>query len=123
MTVHNAVGCRGERREESRDARRADRFVPIVGRVRADKAVQSLVDPRREAESVQVMSGGEHLTAWEGKVLGVLVAALGKDGHLVDRFDKVHYLWSGCGARWSSGCWSESRRQVGKPAESPTAVS
>lgn len=37
------------------------------------------------------MQGGEHLTAWKGKVRGLLVSALGPEDHLVERFDKVSY--------------------------------
>lgn len=67
--------------------------------MRADKAIAALQALKEEAETPQVMKGGEELTAWKGKVRGVLVAALGKDDHLIDRFDKVRY---------SLGMWSTS---------------
>lgn len=67
--------------------------------MRADKAIEALQTLKEGAASQQVMNGGEHLTAWEGKVRGVLVAALGKDDHLVDRLDNVSY---------SLGFWSTS---------------
>lgn len=59
--------------------------------MRADKAIEALEALKDEAATQQVMNSGEHLTAWKGKVRGVIVAALGKDDHLVDRFDKVKY--------------------------------
>ncbi|MEH0110008.1 TIGR02391 family protein [Tersicoccus sp. MR15.9] len=67
--------------------------------MRADKAIGALEALKEEASTRQVMGGGEHWTSWKGKVRGVLVAALGKDDHLVDRFDKVRY---------SLGMWSTS---------------
>ncbi len=50
------------------------------------------------------MGGSEHLTSWKGKVREVLVAALGKDDHLVDRFDSVRYT-----LRMSSSSTPQSR--------------
>jgi hypothetical protein len=44
-----------------------------------------------------VLQGGAELTSWKAKVRGVLVAALGKDDHLLTRFDAVRYtlsVWS-----------------------------
>lgn len=65
--------------------------------MRAEKAVEALEELKEEASTREVMGGSEHLTAWKGKVRGVLVAVLGKDDHLVERFDKVRYslsMWS-----------------------------
>lgn len=59
--------------------------------MRADKAIEALEVLQEESANQRVMNGSEHLTAWKGKVRGVLVAALGKDDHLVDRFDNVSY--------------------------------
>ncbi len=59
--------------------------------MRADKAIEALEALKEEAANQQVMNGGEHWTAWKGKVRGVLVAALSKDDHLIDRFDHVRY--------------------------------
>lgn len=67
--------------------------------MRADKAIEALEVLKEEGANQQVMNGGEHWTAWKGKVRGVLVAALSKDDHLVDRFDNVSY---------SLGMWSTS---------------
>ena len=65
--------------------------------MRADKAIEALEVLKEEGANPQVMNGGEHLTAWKGKVRGVLVAVLSKDDHLVDRFDNVSYslgMWT-----------------------------
>ena len=59
--------------------------------MRTDKAIQALEELKEEASGAGVTSGGEHFVAWQGKARGVLVAALGKDDHLVERFDKVRY--------------------------------
>lgn len=59
--------------------------------MRTEKAIDSLEGLKQEASTAAVMSGNEHLTAWKGKVRGVLVAALGKDDHLIARFDDVRY--------------------------------
>jgi hypothetical protein len=67
--------------------------------MRAEKAIEALGGLQAEAATPAVMSGGEHLTAWKGKVRSVLVAALGSDDHLVQRFDAVRY---------SLGMWSTS---------------
>lgn len=56
--------------------------------MRIEKAVESLEELKVEAATSEVM-GGEYLTAWKGKVRGVLSAALGESDHLVERFDKV----------------------------------
>lgn len=70
--------------------------------MRADKAIEALEALKEEAANQQVTNGGEHWTAWKGKVRGVLVAALSKDDHLIDRFDDVRY---------SLGMWSTSTPQ------------
>lgn len=62
--------------------------------MRAEKGIDALEALKEEARTPAVMNGGEHLTAWKGKVRGVLVAALGSDDHLVQRFDKVRYSLS-----------------------------
>jgi hypothetical protein len=65
--------------------------------MRADKAIEALEALKEEADSPEVMGGGEHWTAWKAKVRGVIAAALGKDDHLVERFDKVRYslgMWT-----------------------------
>ena len=67
--------------------------------MRTDKAIQALEELKEEASGAGVTSGGEHFVAWQGKARGVLVAALGKDDHLVDRFDNISY---------SLGFWSSS---------------
>lgn len=67
--------------------------------MRAEKAIEALEVLKAEAATPAVMNGGEHLTAWKGKVRGVLVAALGSEDHLVQRFDAVRY---------SLGMWSTS---------------
>jgi len=59
--------------------------------MRPDKAIEALEGLKEEAATQEVMRGSEHLTSWKGKVRGVLVAALSKDDHLVDRFDKLSY--------------------------------
>lgn len=77
--------------------------------MRADKAIESLEELKLDAESAPVMSGGEHLTAWKGKVRGVLVAALGKDDHLVDRFDKVNYSLMVATSNTPAYKWDDAR--------------
>jgi len=67
--------------------------------MRAERAIDALEGLKKEATTPAVMSGGEHLTAWKGKVRGVLVAALGGDDHLVQRLDDVRY---------TLGAWSTS---------------
>jgi hypothetical protein len=67
--------------------------------MRAEKAIEALEGLKEEGRTPAVMNGGEHLTAWKGKVRGVLVAALGGDDHLVARLDGVSY---------SLGVWSTS---------------
>lgn len=67
--------------------------------MRPQKAVAALADLKEEASTNEVAGGGEAFTAWKGKVRGVLVAALGKDDHLIERFDKVRY---------SLGIWTSS---------------
>jgi hypothetical protein len=65
--------------------------------VRVEKAIESLEELKEQATAPQVMAGGEQLTAWKGKVRGLLVAALGPQDHLIDRFDAVRYhlgVWS-----------------------------
>lgn len=63
----------------------------MVWRVRAEKAIEALTALKAEADGVSVKSGGGQFTAWKGKVRGVLVTVLGKDDHLIERFDKVRY--------------------------------
>lgn len=72
--------------------------------MRPDKAIEALEELKEEAATQRVMGGSEHLTSWKGKVRGVLVAALGKDDHLVDRFDSVRYS-----LRMSSSSTPQSR--------------
>ena len=67
--------------------------------MRVEKAIESLEVLKGEATQPAVKSGGEHLTAWKGKVRGVLVAALGASDHLVERFDEIPYSLS----IWSTG--------------------
>src|SRR3954470_5768405 len=59
--------------------------------MRAERAIEALEELKENAATSEVLRGGEYLTAWKGKVRGILVAALGKDDHLVERFDKVRY--------------------------------
>lgn len=66
--------------------------------MRPDRAIEELTRLKDEAETGETKSGGEALTAWRGKVRGVLVSAVGADDHLVERFDKVRY---------SLGFWTE----------------
>ncbi|WP_353952206.1 TIGR02391 family protein [Knoellia sp. S7-12] len=64
--------------------------------MKPERAIAALEDLKREASSPGVQRG-EDLTAWQGKVRGVFVSALGRDDHLVDRFDQVGYspgLWT-----------------------------
>lgn len=77
--------------------------------MRADKAIEALEALKDEAATSDVMSGGEHWTAWKGKVRGVLVAALGKDDHLVERFDKVRYSLSMWSDRTPSSAFTQAR--------------
>lgn len=67
--------------------------------MRADRAIAALEALKEEAASQQVMNGSEHWTAWKGKVRGVLVAALSKEDHLLDRFDSVRYSLGVWGTR------------------------
>lgn len=65
--------------------------------MRPDRAIEELNRLKQEAETPGVKSGGAELTAWKGKVHGLLVAALGRDDHLIDRFNKVRYsvgIWT-----------------------------
>lgn len=65
--------------------------------MRADKAIEALEALKEEATKPEVMSGGEHWTAWKGKVRAVLAGALGKEDHVVERFDHVKYslgMWT-----------------------------
>lgn len=62
--------------------------------MRADRAIGALEGLKAEAATPDVMSGGEHLTAWKAKVRGVLVAALGGDDDLVQKLDTVRYKLS-----------------------------
>lgn len=59
--------------------------------MRPDRAIEQLEILKSEAAQHEVMAGGEHLTAWKGKVRSVLVAAIGPDDHLVSRFDGIRY--------------------------------
>ena len=59
--------------------------------MRAEQAIEALEELRAAAETSEVRAGEEHLTAWKGKVRGVIVTALGNDDHLVSRFDEVSY--------------------------------
>jgi hypothetical protein len=67
--------------------------------MRAERAVAQLEALKTEAESEAVLLGGEHFTAWQAKVRGLLVASLGADDHLLSRFDSVRY---------SLGFWTEN---------------
>lgn len=67
----------------------SQRHYPLF--MRASRIVAALEDQKEQASSQEVMAGGEHFTAWKGKVRGLLVTALGSDDHLVERFDKVRY--------------------------------
>lgn len=65
--------------------------------MRIERAIESLEALKLEALTAEVLEGGEHFTAWQGKVRGVLTTALGKDDHLVERFDDVRYsltIWT-----------------------------
>lgn len=62
--------------------------------MRPERAIEQLELLKSEAASGDVTAGGEHLTAWKGKVRGVLTAAVGSDDHLVSRFDGVRYTLS-----------------------------
>lgn len=64
----------------------------------------------QEADSRSVMDGGSGLTAWKGKVRGVLVAALGHDDHLVERFDKVRYSLGASSERTPRSAFDNARR-------------
>ena len=59
--------------------------------MRAERAIEALEELKDAATDADVLRGGEHLTAWKGKVRGVLVAARGAHDHLVERFDRVRY--------------------------------
>lgn len=62
--------------------------------VQPNKAIEALESLQVEAETQDVLAGGEQFTAWKGKVRGVLSASLGGDDHLLERFDKVSYSLS-----------------------------
>ena len=65
--------------------------------MRPDRAIEALGELTLEAEASRL--SGASLTAWQGKVRGVLTGALGADDHLIERFDQVRY---------SLGFWSTS---------------
>lgn len=67
--------------------------------MRASRAIEELQRLKHEATTPLVLKGGAELTTWKAKVRGVLVAALGKDDHLLTRFDVIRYTLSA----WSSG--------------------
>jgi hypothetical protein len=65
--------------------------------MRTAKAIEALEALRQEAESGEVKGGGKHLTAWQGKVRGVIASSLGPADHLLKSFDEVRYslgMWS-----------------------------
>ena len=68
-----------------------------------------LQELKDEATTHQVKKGGEHFVAWKGKVRGVLVAALHKDNHLVDRFDEVKYTLSMWSTSTPAGAFENAR--------------
>lgn len=74
------------------------------------RAIAALEDLKKEALSPGVQ-GGDDLTAWQGKVRGVLVAALGRDDHLVDRFDQVGYSPGIWGLETPHSVFMESQRE------------
>lgn len=45
--------------------------------MRAERAIESLEGLKEEAATTEVMRGGEHLTAWKGKVRGGAYRRLG----------------------------------------------
>ncbi|MGI8405730.1 MAG: TIGR02391 family protein [Thermomicrobiales bacterium] len=65
--------------------------------MRPERAIQELVALKQEAETTQLMNGDPDLESWKAKVRSVFVASLGRDDHLIERFDNVHYwlsMWS-----------------------------
>lgn len=58
--------------------------------MKPERAIEALEELKAEAEAPDILPGAK-LTAWKGKVRGVLVAALGDADHLVERFDGVKY--------------------------------
>ena len=78
--------------------------------MRAERAIEALDELKEAALSPEVLRGGEHLTAWKGKVRGVLVAALGTDDHLVERFDKVRYSLGMFTERTPQSAFDDARR-------------
>lgn len=67
--------------------------------MRGDRAVAELEALKTQADTQEVLRGGEHFTAWQAKVRGLLAASLGRDDHLIERFDRVRY---------SLGLWTEN---------------
>lgn len=78
--------------------------------MRPEKAVEALSELKEEAATDHVIRGGEAFTSWQGKVRGVLVAALGKDDHLIDRFDKVRYALGIWTERTPESAFTDARR-------------
>lgn len=78
--------------------------------MRADRAIEALEELACSASSEEVNRGGEHFTAWKGKVRGVLVASLGTDDHLVERFDKVKYSLGFFTERTPRSAFEDARR-------------
>ena len=62
--------------------------------MRADRAISELESMKTEAESLEIRRKGGEFTSWQGKVRGLLVAALGPDDHLISRFDGIRYRLS-----------------------------
>lgn len=63
--------------------------------LRPAKAIEALRRLAKEADSPQVMAGGQEFTAWQKKVRSVVAGALGKDDSLVTDLENVSYtLWA-----------------------------
>ncbi len=66
--------------------------------MRASRAIEELQRLKHEATTPVALKGEAKLTTWKAKVRGVVVGALGKDDHLLTRFDVIRYTLSA----WSS---------------------
>lgn len=67
--------------------------------MRRDRAHEELTALKSEAEAGEVMAGGQEFTAWQAKVRAVLVASLGSQDNLIERYDDISYSLG----FWSSG--------------------
>lgn len=62
-----------------------------VSVMRPEKVIETLEDLKAEGDGEVFWHDSSARTAWEGKIRGTLASALGKDDHLIDRFDNVSY--------------------------------